>query len=86
VERKHRADRQREYSTGLICSILANTNRDSKKRPMPYKPEDFMPSEFKQKEEQTPQDQFDICKNICKELGGTIVYEQKGAKPWKSET
>lgn len=45
-----------------------------------------MPSEFKQKEEQTPQDQFDICKNICKELGGTIVYEQKGAKPWKSET
>jgi hypothetical protein len=27
----------------IICSILANVNRDSKKKPKPYEPKDFMP-------------------------------------------
>jgi hypothetical protein len=31
------------WRAGQICSIVANVNRDPKKRPDPYKPQDFMP-------------------------------------------
>lgn len=29
----------------LVCSVLANINRDAKKRPKPYDVYDFMPKE-----------------------------------------
>jgi|TARA_Y100000310_G_C20662002_1_gene805309 hypothetical protein len=31
------------YQSGLICSIIANVNRDSKKQSEPFRPEDFIP-------------------------------------------
>ncbi len=47
-----REDQDREYfMTGLICSVLANCNRDPGKQ-RAYTPQDFMPAR-KPKREQT---------------------------------
>lgn len=35
----YRADRR----AGEICAVIGNVNRDSKRRPEPFGPEDFMP-------------------------------------------
>jgi hypothetical protein len=32
-----------DYRFALICTLLAEVNRDRKKRPKPFKPQDFMP-------------------------------------------
>lgn len=39
-EREQRAD----FRAGQICWLLAEINRDSKKRPVPFSPADFFPS------------------------------------------
>ena len=36
-------DYRLDINFGIANSILANVNRDSKKRPEPYSPADFMP-------------------------------------------
>jgi len=33
-----------DFRTAIIASIIANVNRDTKKKSTPYKPQDFMPS------------------------------------------
>jgi len=33
-----------DFRAAIIASIIANVNRDPKKKPTPYKPQDFMPS------------------------------------------
>jgi len=33
------------WRTGVIASTIANANRDRKKRPAPFTPQDFMPEE-----------------------------------------
>ena len=35
--------RDRIYPAALICSVIANVNRDAEKRPEPWRPADFMP-------------------------------------------
>jgi hypothetical protein len=35
------------YQSGIIASVLANVNRDSKKSPTPFKAEDFMPMAYR---------------------------------------
>lgn len=38
------ADLERtNYHAALICAVLANINRDPKRRPVPYQVADFMP-------------------------------------------
>lgn len=32
-----------DYRSGIVASVIANVNRDSKTRPEPYSPLDFMP-------------------------------------------
>jgi len=32
-----------DYRNGLVCSLLANKDRNPKKTPKPYQPKDFMP-------------------------------------------
>jgi hypothetical protein len=34
---------RKDLRAGIVASVLANVNRDSKKRPKPYRPADFMP-------------------------------------------
>lgn len=35
--------RDRIYPAALICSVIANVNRDAERRPDPWQPADFMP-------------------------------------------
>ena len=50
-----------DHRTARICWLIAETNRNSKKRPRPYKIEDFMP-QSKKKEEQTPEQMLNVLK------------------------
>lgn len=37
------SDRKQQFNAALICSVLANINRDPQKRSQPFSPQDFMP-------------------------------------------
>lgn len=59
-----------DYRAALICALIAETNRNHKKRPKPYKPSDFMPRREKRRtlnEEQMKQ----RLAVITTALGGT---------------
>ena len=43
VERYEEEQERRDFRAGLICSVLANIYRDTKKRQKAYTPQDFMP-------------------------------------------
>jgi len=51
-----------------VMALLANIHRDSKKRKRPYKTEDFMPTEKRQK--QTWQEQLKTVEMITRRMGG----------------
>ncbi|MCP4475381.1 MAG: DUF4035 domain-containing protein [Gammaproteobacteria bacterium] len=36
-------EKQGYRQAASVCSVIANVNRDSKRKPIPYKTEDFMP-------------------------------------------
>ena len=59
-----------DYRAALICSVIANVNRNPKKRPQPYKPKDFMP---KANKAQTPEEQLAVVKALNAALGGKVV-------------
>ena len=44
--RRYKGEQRRlDYRSAMICSILAEINRDRKRRIKPFSPEDFMPKE-----------------------------------------
>lgn len=43
--------RDRIYPAAMVCSVMANVNRDSDQRPEPYTPADFMPGAKSEEEE-----------------------------------
>jgi hypothetical protein len=43
AERHREQDRRADYRAALVASVLANVNRDPKRRSEPYTPFDFMP-------------------------------------------
>jgi len=57
--------RHEQYQTALICSVIANVNRQ--KNSKTYKPDDFMP---RVKKVQTLEEQMNILKNIVSSYGG----------------
>lgn len=44
---------QEDYQAGIVATILANSNRDPKKRRNPYTPQDFFPSLAAEQEQRT---------------------------------
>jgi len=45
LTKAYNADQKnKDYRAGLICTILANIHRDSKKKAKPFEPEDFFPN------------------------------------------
>ena len=42
-------EEQGYIQAAIICSVIANVNRDAKKRPRPFIPEDFLPLFYKSK-------------------------------------
>jgi len=63
-----------DYRTGLICAVLANINRDSKKQHKAFKPQDFMP--IKAQKVQTPEQMLEVVKQL-----DSVYGEPKQPKP-----
>jgi len=63
-----------DYRTGLICSVLANINRDPKKQKA-FKPQDFMPQR-KESKKQDPQDFLTQMRMWNAALGGTETINE----------
>jgi hypothetical protein len=58
-----------DYRAALICSVLAEINRDRKRRPKAFKPEDFMPQKPKK---MNPKQMDNSLKIITQMMGGDI--------------
>ena len=58
---RHDAAVERDYyRTGILCSLIANMMRDSKKKPTAYRPADFMPrTEAEEDEVMSPEEMLD---------------------------
>jgi hypothetical protein len=59
---------RQDYRTGLLASMIANFAGAKST------PEDFIPS-AKKRPRQTPQEQYEILKNLTLALGGTVSPE-----------
>jgi hypothetical protein len=49
-----RRQEMEDWRTAMVVSTLCEINRDRKKRPKPYTPEDFMPQKKQQKKQKEP--------------------------------
>jgi len=60
------------FRTALLCSIIAEVNRDRKKRNRPYTPEDFMPKKKIKKVELTNEQMRQQLEMLNVALGGEV--------------
>lgn len=66
-----RREKNNLYGFALVASVIAEVNRDRKKRINPYTPNDFMPKENqKRKPVQTVDEQLAIVKILNQAFGG----------------
>jgi hypothetical protein len=62
-----------DYRAALICSIIAEVNRDRKKRSKPYTAKDFMPERRAKKKQHISDTQMlNRAQVITKMLGGEV--------------
>lgn len=67
-----------DLRAGIIASVIANVNRDPKKRRRAFRPEDFIPK-FDRKDERQPwQDQLKLVEMLNKALGGRDLRDKSG--------
>jgi len=62
--------------TASVLCLLANINRDSKKRPRAYEIDDFMPESMREKKKQqnmTPQAMYEALKLATIRAGGEVI-------------
>ncbi len=59
-----------DQRTGLVASVIANVNRDPKRRATPYQVNDFMPKRGEQREQKNWQDLLKTVELINAALGG----------------
>ncbi len=63
-----------DYRTGLICAVIAEPNRDAKRRKQPFTPQDFMPVRGSKRETSSPkqdwQEQLSIVERLNIAFGG----------------
>jgi hypothetical protein len=55
VDQYKAKERAKSYRAAMICSVIAEVNRDHKRRKKPFTPEDFLPKEKKEKVVSNPQ-------------------------------
>lgn len=70
-ERYKDTESRLDYRAALICTVLAEINRDRKKRPKPFKPDDFMPQ--KPKKKLKPEQMVKSLEVITQMMGGEIT-------------
>ena len=73
AERQQNNHDWQNYRTALICSIVANTARDPKRRRKPFTPDDFMP--HKQHPGQTPEQIFAQVQLLNAAFGGNVLED-----------
>ena len=67
-------DFRQDVAGAQICAVLANINRDKKKRPNPYEIRDFLPfNPRKQQKKQTVEEMKEV-------LTGLVISTKKGKK------
>jgi len=70
-QRINERNRERLYGPALICSVIANTHRDPKKKRTPFTPDDFLPSSRKRPEINGPEQSPEAMLKIAMLLTGT---------------
>lgn len=70
LERNHLQEERSLYGAAMVCSTIANANRDPRKRIKPYSPLDFLPAK-KDKGVQTLEEQLGTVAAINAALGGS---------------
>lgn len=60
------------YRTALVCSVIAEVNRDKKKRKKPFTYVDFMPKKKKVKKQLTGEEMKQQLGLINAALGGEV--------------
>ncbi len=76
VVRKEReaADERRFFCAGVVASVVANVNRDPKKKREPFTPQDFMPQGApKPKKKQAVEEQIALATAITRANKGKVV-------------
>ncbi len=73
VARYKEAEDWLNYRAGLICSVIANVNRDPKKKPEPFTPSDFMPQTKKVTKEMSQDDLLEQMRLWNAAAGGIEV-------------
>ncbi len=55
----------------MLMALIANVNRDAKRRPRPYTASDFMPQfDVGPQRPQTPEEQYQIIRLLNRAFGG----------------
>lgn len=60
------------YRSALICSVLANTVRDPKRKRTPFTPQDFMPGKKQTQPQQSAKQMFATVKMLNAAFRGTV--------------
>jgi hypothetical protein len=72
--RRRNAHQEAEtYRAAFIVSSIYNVNRDTKRHPEPFTPEDFMGKRASDK--QTPEEMLDMVKHLHAAFGGRAPVE-----------
>lgn len=82
VEQYNQVQEVLNFRTGLICAVIANVNRDPKKRRRAFKPRDFMPGKKSQQGKLPTIDELRMM-NIA--AGGEDVFFEKKTKELSQE-
>lgn len=66
-------DARADWRAGMVASTIANANRDPKKRPQPFRPEEFVPTfgPDGERPEQTVAQQAALAHALQRALGGS---------------
>jgi flagellar basal body rod protein FlgC len=61
-----------DWRMGMICSMIANANRNHKKKPTPFQPQDFMPKKEQPKKAMTDKEMLNELKRVTILMGGKV--------------
>lgn len=68
LRRRNALQEAEMYRASFIVSAIYNVNRDTRKRPEPFTPQDFMGKRATEK--QTPNEMFEMVKHLHAAFGG----------------
>ena len=79
---EHEMDKMKthELFAARICAVIANVNRDKKKKSTPFKEKDFMSKEQKKKKPMSTKQMVAVCEALTLAFGGEITYKKGGEK------